>query len=140
MQEWVDSLGYGRRYTSPVINRLDSFWLDNSVKITADEQLGLIKKVYFEQLPMKAWAQRTVQKMMMVEENNLYKLAFKIGKARSDKGHSIAWIVGWIEENKHPYPFVLLVDSPDPDAQIGIIAADILNKIFKHYGFKEGKK
>lgn len=143
MQRWIDSLGYGRRYGKPVINRIDSFWLDNSMKISADEQLGLIKKIYFEQLPVKAWAQRTVSKMMLVEENNLYKLAFKIGTGRNYNGHNshaIAWVIGWIEENKHPYPFVLLVDSPDPNAQVGTIAADILNKILKHYGFKEGKK
>ena len=34
MQHWLDSLGYG---TKKITTKIDSFWLDNSMKITADE-------------------------------------------------------------------------------------------------------
>jgi beta-lactamase class D len=51
MQLWLDSLGYASRYEKAKINKIDTFWLDNSIKITADEQLGLVKKLYFDQLP-----------------------------------------------------------------------------------------
>src|SRR5688572_3972233 len=47
MQAWLDSLSYGTRK----ISRIDSFWLDNSLKIKPDEQLGLVKRLYFNQLP-----------------------------------------------------------------------------------------
>lgn len=33
MQTWLDSLGYGRRYGKPAIGKIDSFWVDNSVKV-----------------------------------------------------------------------------------------------------------
>jgi beta-lactamase class D len=39
MQRWLDSLGYG---TKKIITRVDSFWLDNSLKIKPDEELGLV--------------------------------------------------------------------------------------------------
>src|SRR3954467_4208994 len=42
MQFWLDTLGYGSRYQKPKIGKIDSFWLDNSIKVTADEQLGLV--------------------------------------------------------------------------------------------------
>src|ERR1041385_5517166 len=48
MQFWLDSLSYG---TKKITTRIDSFWLDNSLKITPDEELGLVKKLYFNQLP-----------------------------------------------------------------------------------------
>ena len=48
MQRWIDSLGYGNRNISGPI---DSFWLNNRLKIKPDEQLGLVKKLYFDQLP-----------------------------------------------------------------------------------------
>jgi len=47
MQLWLDSLSYGTR---KIKTRVDTFWLDNSLKIKPDEQLGLVKKLYFHQL------------------------------------------------------------------------------------------
>lgn len=140
MQRWMDSLGYGSRYGRAVINRLDTFWLDNSIKITADEQLGMVKKLYFSQLPFKKWTHGQVKNMMMMAESNEFKLAYKTGIGRSEKGHNIGWVLGWIEENKHPYPFVLQVSSPDPAVDLRPIALNLLDKILRHYGFKEGKK
>jgi beta-lactamase class D len=48
MKHWIDSLQYGNKNISGPI---DSFWLNNHLKITPDEQLGLVKKLYFDQLP-----------------------------------------------------------------------------------------
>ena len=140
MQLWLDSLGYGARYGRAVVNKLDTFWLDNSVKITADEQLGMVKKLYFDQLPFKKWAQGLVKNMMMVETNNQYILAYKTGTGRTENGHRIGWVVGWIEENKHPYPFVLQIDSQDNEMDLRATTLAVLDKILLHYGFKQGKK
>ena len=38
-----------------------------------------------------------------------YQLSYKTGWGPNDKA-SAAWIVGWIEENKHPYFFVLQLE------------------------------
>ena len=54
MQIWLDSLKYGAKTdTGKVVitSAIDSFWLDNSLKITPDQQLGLVKRLYFDQLP-----------------------------------------------------------------------------------------
>ena len=48
MQHWLDTLSYG---TVKIKGPVDSFWLDNSLKIKPDEQLGLVKRLYFNQLP-----------------------------------------------------------------------------------------
>ncbi|MEI9933883.1 MAG: penicillin-binding transpeptidase domain-containing protein [Ferruginibacter sp.] len=50
MQLWLDTLHYGNM---KIGNRIDSFWLDNSLKISPDEQLGLLNKLYFDQLPFQ---------------------------------------------------------------------------------------
>src|SRR6476661_5521556 len=47
MQFWLDSLSYG---TKKITTQVDSFWLDNSLKIKPDEQLGLMKELYFNKL------------------------------------------------------------------------------------------
>lgn len=58
MQRWLDSLSYG---TKTIRSAIDSFWLDNSLKIKPDEQLGLVKRLYFGQLPFFRTYQETVK-------------------------------------------------------------------------------
>jgi beta-lactamase class D len=119
---------------------LDTFWLDNSAKITGDEQLGLVKKLYFDQLPFQKRSQDIVRKMMKMESNANYTLSYKTGLGFTNKGHQLGWMVGWIEENGHPYFFVLQLESPDKNLDIGPVRLPILKAIFKQYGFMEGKK
>lgn len=141
MQRWLDTLAYGQRYSRFVINNnLDTFWLDNSAKITADEQLGLVKKLYFDQLPFQKRTHGIVRRMMLMEDNSNYTLSYKTGWGFTEKGHSLGWIVGWIEENKHPYFFVLQIENPDRNFNIAPVRLNILKEILKHYGFMEGKK
>jgi beta-lactamase class D len=141
MQHWLDTLGYARRYdTFKIKNNLDTFWLDNSAKVTADEQLGLVKKLYFDQLPFQKRSQRIVRSMMLWENNSNYKLSYKTGWNTTDKGNQLGWIIGWIEENNHPYFFVLQVESPDKNVDFKTIRINLLKEILKSYGFFEGKK
>ena len=139
MQRYLDTLGYGSRYNKAVIKTIDSFWIDNSVKITADEQLGLVKKLYFDQLPFQKRTQRIVKEIMLQEKNANYSLSYKTGWGYKENGNSIGWIVGWIEENKHVYPFVLNIEGLH-DIDMQTVRLNVLKSIFKHSGFMEGKK
>ena len=141
MQNWMDTLGYGRsRDTFKIGNNLDTFWLDNSLKVTADEQLGLVKKLYFDQLPFQPRSQRIVRKMMLMESNSNYSLSYKTGWGTTEKNHALGWIIGWIEENKHPYFFVLQIEHPDKNFNLPPARLKILNDILRQLGFMEGKK
>ena len=141
MQHWLDTLGYAQLHGKVVIkNNLDTFWLDNSVKVTADEQLGLVKKLYFNQLPFQPRSQRMVKNMMLREDNSNYKLSYKTGWGHAEKGYALGWIIGWIEENRHPYFFVLQVESPDSNYNMGDVRLKMLKDILHQYGFMEGKR
>jgi beta-lactamase class D len=141
MQHWLDTLGYGSLHRKPVItNNLDTFWLDNSVKVTADEQLGLVKKLYFGQLPFQARSQRLVKNMMKREDNANYKLSYKTGWGFTENNHAIGWNTGWIEENNHPYFYVLQLESTDHDYRMNEVREKMLKDILHHYGFMEGKR
>src|SRR5688500_18171432 len=51
MQSWLDSIGYGagKKDTGFLIkSSIDTFWLDNSLKITPDEQLGMVENFILE--------------------------------------------------------------------------------------------
>lgn len=136
MQFWLDSLSYG---TKKITTRVDSFWLDNSLKIKPDEQLGLVKELYFNMLPFHKYNQEIVKRAMLFENNANYRLAYKTGWGFNEKGHSIGWVVGWIEENQHPYFFVLNIESADPNFDMWNIRMKILKDILKHLGFMEGR-
>ncbi|PWT77447.1 MAG: class D beta-lactamase [Bacteroidetes bacterium] len=137
MKKWIDSLGYGNKDISGPI---DSFWLNNRLKITPDEQLGLVKKLYFNQLPFYNHTQEIVRKVMLWEDNTNYKLSYKTGWGTSEDGHEIGWIVGWIEENKHPNFFVLNIESTDKNIDMMQVRMHILRSILGRMGFFGGKK
>lgn len=136
LQHWLDSLKYGNHKIGKTI---DSFWLDNSLKITPDEQLGLVKKLYFGQLPFNKTSMDIVKKVMIQENNSNYILSYKTGLGFTEKNNAIAWIVGWIEENKHPYFFVLNIESPH-NSELLFTRNNILKSILKQLGFLEGKR
>ena len=75
---------------------------------------------------------------MLFESNANYRLGYKTGWGISN-GRNIGWMVGWIEENNHPYFFVLNFESPDRDADIAAIRMNILKGILKELGFFEGR-
>jgi beta-lactamase class D len=78
--------------------------------------------------------------MMLMESNANYRLAYKTGWGFNGDGHSIGWIVGWVEENKHPYFFVLNLESPDRNLDMMNVRMHILKGILGQMGFFEGKK
>jgi beta-lactamase class D len=137
MQFWLDSLHYG---TTKIKTRIDTFWLDNSLKITPDEELGLVKRLYFKQLPFFGNYQDSVKKIMLFEDTPAYRLSYKTGWGQKENGNQLGWTVGWIEENGHPYFFVLNIESKDKNFDMSTVRMKILKDILSHLGFMEGKK
>jgi beta-lactamase class D len=136
MQHWLDSIKYGSRI---IKTRVDTFWLDNSLQISADEEMGLVKKLYFNQLPFQKRSQDIVKKMMLQEDNANYKLSYKTGWGFLENGNALGWVVGWIEENRHPYFFVLNVEA-DHTTNLSAIRVDLLKEILKQEDFFLGKR
>ncbi|MFL5740925.1 MAG: penicillin-binding transpeptidase domain-containing protein [Flavisolibacter sp.] len=137
MQFWLDSISYG---TKKITGRIDSFWLDNSLKITPDEELGLVKRLYFNQLPFYKINQEIVKKAMLFEERPEYRLSYKTGWGTRENGNQLGWLVGYIVENRHPYFFVLNLESPDKNIDMPTIRIKILKNILSQFGFMHGKK
>jgi beta-lactamase class D len=141
MQHWLDSLKYGVQdaksrvtITSPV----DSFWLDNSLRVTPDQQLGLVKRLYFNQLPFFKSYQEMVKRAMLMENNTNYRMGYKTGSGHTPGGLPLGWVVGWIEENNHPYFFALTLELSDRLADPAGIPLKVLNGILGKLGFFKG--
>jgi beta-lactamase class D len=136
MQKWVDSMHYGNQKLGP---QVDSFWLDNSLKITNDAQVWLAKLLYFKQLPFRKSVQEQVKKMMIQENNLTYQLAYKTGWGQTPDGKELGWIVGWIEENKHVYFFSMNLETPNHEINMMEVRKKILTNILTDLGFFKGK-
>ncbi len=134
MKNWIDSIGYGNKN---IEGPIDSFWLNNKLKISPDEQLGFMKRLYFDQLPFRKSVQESVRRMMLQEDNSAYQLSYKTGWGADAQGQ-IGWVCGWIEENRHVYFFVTLVRSKGALSEMP--AWEITKDILAHYDFFKGKK
>lgn len=138
LKKWIDSLGYGNKNLGA--GGSDSFWLDGHLKVKPDEQLGLVKKLYFEQLPFFPRPQRLAKKMMLMESNSNYKLSYSAASATASDGQSMGWVLGFIEENNHPYFFVINLESAQPGMDMKKKGLDILRSSLRQLGFFQGKK
>jgi len=98
MQHYLDTVNYGNH---KIGGSVDSFWLNNSLKISPDEQVGFMKRLYFGQLPFSDRTQRIVRSMMLQEQDSSgLKLYYKTGWGKlADK--DILWIVGFAENEVH---------------------------------------
>ena len=137
MKLWIDSLRYGNKNTSGAV---DSLWLDNHLKISPDEQLGLMSKLYFEQLPFPKYAQQMVQDQMLQEDNTLYQLSYATGTGIDEKDNSFGWVLGWIIENRHVYFFVTYIRTPQKNIDLNATGIHISKSILKEMGFFKGEK
>jgi beta-lactamase class D len=136
LKKWVDSLQYGNKAI-----RADSGHVQlGNLKINSDQELGLMKKLYFDQLPFFRRPQQLVRDMMTREGNSNYKLVYNTGRAAYLPGPVIGWVMGWVEENGHPYFFVINVESPDGRADIENIGIQVAKNILSRLGFFRGKK
>lgn len=142
MEHWLRLLHYaaGVKDTAYKIKTpIDTFWLDNSMKISGDEQLAIVKRLYFRDLkPFFKTYQDVVKRAMTIEDNPNYTLAYKTGWGKTENGNHLGWLVGWLEEDRHPYFFVLNVESGKPDFDMVTVRKKILTDILKYEGFLGG--
>lgn len=94
MQHYLDTIKYGNM---TIGDSIDQFWLDNSLKVTSDEQVKLMKLMYFDKLPFSKRSQRLVRTLMLHEKNDEYKLYYKTGTNNTANGY-ICHLVGYIEK------------------------------------------
>lgn len=135
LQSILDTLQYG----SKKITGAPEQAAQSSLTITPDEQLGLIKKLYFNQLPFQKRSQEIVKKLLIRENTAAYQLAYYLSRRKTEAGLTSGWVVGWVEENKHPYFFVIHTQrkggEETPETQISL-----LKNILSQQGFLTGKK
>ncbi|MEV0663126.1 class D beta-lactamase [Actinomadura luteofluorescens] len=105
-RQWLHRFGYGNRQTG---TKVDRFWLDGPLKISAVEQTRFMERLAAERLPASREHQRTVRDLIKQEEKDGYKLYAKSGWQNAP-GPGTGWWAGWVERDGRVYTFALNLD------------------------------
>lgn len=90
-----------------------SFWLTDSLTISATEQIRFLKRIYRQSLPFKASSYETLREIMLVEQDQQHSLRAKTGwAARTDP--RVGWYVGYVETTRGTWFFALNLDTRNP--------------------------
>ncbi|CAG7651206.1 putative beta-lactamase YbxI [Paenibacillus solanacearum] len=100
MQDDVNRIGYGNRDIS---GGIDTFWLDSSLKISAEEQADFMERLVEEDLPFQKKTMKTVKRIMIDDDQDEYTVHGKTGTRLSDMG--LGWYVGYVETGKNTWVF-----------------------------------
>lgn len=148
LQHYLDTVKYGNMRMS---GNIDEVWTNNFLQISADEQTGFLKRMYFAELPFAERTQRIVKTMMLREQTPDYNLYYKTGTGTVD-GKTTYWIVGFAEKIVHmkepkgsmnnsdsryyPYFFAENFELPASDSSKDWyqVRLDIAHSILQDYG------
>lgn len=102
MQFWLTESDYGNKKLE---NKIDRFWLDGNLKISAIEQIDFIEKLISNDLPFDIGIQQIVKKIMITDSTNNYIIHSKTGWS-----NNIGWNVGYIETKDNVWIFAMNID------------------------------
>jgi beta-lactamase class D len=127
MQQYVDLVGYGNQDIS---GNLDSFWLDGGLRISALEQIELLRRLYAGELPFSHRSMDIVCEMIVLEEGEAYTLSGKTGWT-SRVASQIGWFVGYLEVGDRVYFFATNVEREESTESLGWISREITEQVLR---------
>ena len=125
MQRYLNIFQYGNMQITP---NIDSFWLNENLKISAKEQVLFLQKIHHEKFYLTDKSYTLLKKIMLVEQTGSYKIYAKTGTGHLNDKSTLGWYVGYVENKKGVYYFAINLS--------GNKFADVTEKrkiIAKHY-------
>ena len=106
MQMYLDSLPYGN---GTIGEKVDEFWLDGSLQISAMEQIKFLERLVNYDVPFNKRTVDLVKDIMIVEKGDTFSVHAKTGwSIRLDE--QIGWYVGYVKKADKVYPFAVNID------------------------------
>ncbi|CAN5452511.1 OXA-48 family carbapenem-hydrolyzing class D beta-lactamase OXA-54 [soil metagenome] len=132
MQRYINAVGYGNRNLGP---KIDTFWLDGDLRISARQQVEFLTRLYRNDLPFSRRTMDIVKQIMISEQTPKYTLRSKTGWALRPT-EEVGWWVGWVERsNGEVYIFAMNIVAERPNRdQFGPARMTIAREILKDLG------
>ena len=127
MQQYLTASNYGNQDISGAI---DSFWLEGGLRISADEQVELLKQLYQGSLPFSQRSMRVVKELLILEKTEGYRLSGKTGTVVRVTDH-VGWFVGYVEVKRNIYFFATNIESQNLGVKGGARAKEITQNILR---------
>lgn len=134
MQYWINKTHYGNMNIG---GGIDKFWLTGKIRITPQQQIAFLQKLYKGTLPFSKRNQNIVKHIIINDSTSTYILRAKTGWAASwakTSGVDIGWWVGYVESGKDVYFFATRIKNTEntnplfAPARVSI-SREILSKI-----------
>lgn len=111
MQKWVAQVGYGNQKIGSKEN-VDKFWLEGELRITPQEQIQFLRRLYKNDLPFSERSMSIVKDIMVMEQTPDYTIRGKTGWVGfvGNVTPQIGWYVGYLENGKNVYFFATNID------------------------------
>lgn len=124
MQKWVAQARYGNQKIGSK-DDIDKFWLEGELRITPQEQIQFLRRLYSNDLPFSKRSLSIVKDIMVVEQTPDYTIRAKTGWVGFEGNISpqIGWYVGYLEKGKNVYFFATNIDirnQKDPSARLDL--------------------
>ena len=131
---YLRRLRYGNEDPS---SGLTTFWLGGSLRISPVEQLTFLRRLYYDELPVRETTMRTVREILVQPPGAIVNatgeqpfdapwppettLSAKTGSGSFDLNRGVRWIVGRVQRDRRAWIFVSCVTGPaDLDAKAAI--------------------
>lgn len=122
MKRYIDTAGYGN---GDISGGIDIFWLDNTLKISANEQVDFLYKLYTDSLPFSKRSMDIV-KQIMIQDTSKNGAVFSGKTGSSDK--DLGWFVGSVTLGSNIYLFATNISGRGAN---GMKAREITREILK---------
>lgn len=120
MQRYLDQFDYGNRSMG---GALDTFWLHGSLRISSDEQVRFLERMYSGKLGLRERSTQIVKDIIVLEDNLDYRLSGKTGTADVTPTRELAWLVGYVERDGGVWFYALNMEGEQVWEQWGRPAA-----------------
>lgn len=108
MRQHLARMPYGNAETG---NKVDRFWLEGPLKISAVEQTKFLARLARGELPFSSEVQNNVREIVRLEQGDGWVLYGKTGWTTAPTP-DIGWWVGWIVKENRIYSFAINIDMP----------------------------
>ena len=106
MQEWLNYVDYGNKAMG---GKIDNFWLEGDLRISAKQQIVFLKRLVNNELPFKIKNQEIVKKILITDTKENYVIRSKTGWGMRIEPQ-IGWFIGYVEKKDNKWIFAMNID------------------------------
>lgn len=129
MKAFINENHYGNEN---IEGGIDLFWLEGDLRISPDEQIEFLKKLFLNKVKFSQRNINIVKKIMVYDQTDNYTLRAKTGWGIRFK-NNIGWFVGYVESKSNVYFFATNIETQNPEKGY-VSRKNITYNILKYLG------